>query len=478
MKKIAQLAFLFFIIFCLTLAKNNIAQAQEADPAFNPHYITDEDDILNFGTMTAAEIQSFLTAKGSYLANYTCVDNNGVTLKAADAIFQVALTNRVNPRFILVLLQKEQGLVEDPSPQPSALDWATGYGCPDGGGCNERWRGFYKQINSASLQFRDYLENPQLYKYQVGQSYVFSNPYGVITQDAVTVTPINKATAALYNYTPHVYNGNYNFWKLWQKYFKRDGYPDGTLLQVKGEPGVWLIQNNKKRPFLTRGALISRFDVKKIIQIQKSDLDKYALGAPLKFPQYAIVKTPDKKLYLLVGDQRRLFASNEAFKKIGYNPEEVISVAAADIDSYQEGAPITVSDVYPTGALLKDKTTGDIYWVEAGTKAPVIDPIFLKTRFKNKRPILATAQTLAKYQTISPVRFDSGELLRLDGGFMNYVVEGLTLRPIVSVADFEALGYKWTNITTVSSDVFMLYTIGENLKPEAARSTATSTPNI
>jgi hypothetical protein len=262
MKKIMQLTFLFLGIFALFLAKSKTVQAQAIDSAFNPNYIADESDILNYGTMTAAEIQNFLVSKGSYLAHYICPDNGGMMMTAADAIYTVSLVNRVNPQFLLVLLQKEQGLIEDPSPKPGALDWATGYGCPDTGGCNERWRGFWKQINSASLQFRDYLENPQLYKYQAGQTYIFSNPYGVVSQAPTTVTPINVATAALYNYTPHVYNGNYNFWTIWRRYFKQEGYPDGSLLQVKGEPGVWLIQDNKKRPFLTRGALISRFDPK------------------------------------------------------------------------------------------------------------------------------------------------------------------------------------------------------------------------
>ncbi len=467
MKKTDRGLFIFLAIFSLFLAKNCLAQTEE----FNPNYIADEDDILNSATMTQAEIQGFLNAKGGYLANYTCSDINGNTLRSSEAIFQVAQTTRVNPRFILVLLQKEQGLVEDPSPKASALDWATGYGCPDGGGCNERWRGFYKQINSASLQFRDYIENPQLYKYQAGQSYTFSNPYGVITKDPIVVTPINRATAALYNYTPHVYNGNYNFWKLWKKYFLQEGYPSGTLLQVKGEAGVWLIQDGKKRPFQSRGALISRFDPKKIIIVQKADLDKYALGLPIKFPQYAIVRSPDKKLYLLTGDKKRLFATADAFKKIGYNPEEIINATVEEVSAYQDGKPITTGDVYPTGALLKDKKTGDIFWVEEGTKAPVSDPIFLTTKFKKKKPIVVSSEALAKYQDIAPVRFDSGELVKMDGGFLTYVIEGLTLRPIANNNDFEALGYKYSNIITITPEIFTSYTLGDTLKPQIALAT-------
>jgi len=36
----------------------------------------------------------------------------------------------------------EQSLIEEESPTQRQLDWATGYGCPDGGSCNPRWQGF------------------------------------------------------------------------------------------------------------------------------------------------------------------------------------------------------------------------------------------------------------------------------------------------------------------------------------------------
>jgi hypothetical protein len=444
------------LLLALTLGQNCLALGAN----FDPNYIISDEEVLNYTTMTQAEIQTLLESKGSYLANYMCQDNNGVALRASEAIYSVANTNRVNPRFLLVLLQKEQGLVEDPAPKASSLDWATGYGCPDGGGCNERWRGFYKQINSASLQFRDYIENPNLYKYQPSQTYTFSNT----DKDPMVVTPANKATAGLYNYTPHVYNGNYNFWKLWNRYFVSGGYPDGSLLQAQGDKGVWLVQNGQKRPFTSWGALISRFDPKKILQVKSADLNSFTQGAPIKFPQYAIVRAPDKKLYLLVDNKRRLFANDAAFKKIGYNPEEIVDATEEEINAYQDGKTLTINDAYPLGALLKDKKTGGVYWVSEDTKAPLIDPIFLKTKFKNKKPITVTAEYLAKYKTVAPIKFDSGELVKFDGGFTIYVVENSSLRPIASANDFESLGYKWANILTINPKILELYNVGESLK--------------
>ncbi|MDD5554823.1 MAG: hypothetical protein PHU57_04355, partial [Patescibacteria group bacterium] len=272
--EIKLLFILLFTVVCLLFT----AKISLADDNFNPNYIIGDSEILDYTAMDLEDIKEFLKDRGGYLANYSCPDPDGNIKTAAEIIYDRAVTNLVNPKFLLVLLQKEQSLIEDTSPKQSQLDWAAGYGCPDGGGCNPRWQGFWKQVNSASLQFRDYMDNPQLYTYKAGETYTFTNPYSTTATGTTIVTPYNKATAALYNYTPHVYNGNFNFYNIWQRYFTREYY-DGALLQADGESGVWLIQNGKKRPFLTKAALTSRFDPNKVIVVDKSDLDKYPTGA-------------------------------------------------------------------------------------------------------------------------------------------------------------------------------------------------------
>lgn len=455
--KIKLFLFLLIAFYLLFTAKTSLANDN-----FNPNYIISDSEILNYTAMSLNDIEDFLKNKDGYLVNYSYADPDGKIMTAAEIIYDRAITNLVNPKFLIVLLQKEMGLIEDKSPKQSQLDWATGYGCPDNSSCNPRWQGFWKQINSASLQFRDYMDNPHLYTYKVGRIYTFTNSYSTIKKGITVVTPANQATAALYNYTPHVYNGNYNFYKIWQRYFTKT-YFDGSLLQAEGEPGVWLIKNGKKRPFFTKGALTSRFDVSKIIIVNKSDLDKYPRGAPIKFPNYSLVRSPRGTIFLLVDDKRRGFASSEAFRKIGYNPEEVMNASWEDINAYQEGKPITATSTYPTGALLQNKTTGGIYWVIEGTKAPIWDAIFLKTIFKRKKIISISPEELDDYKTISPVLFVNGELVKSPNSPAVYLISDKSKRPFISGAIFEGLGYKWENIITVSSKVLYLYEQGESI---------------
>ncbi len=450
-----------FIIFILSSVIGCLLFAVPASAnGFDPNNIISDEEILDYSSMTLEAIKEFLTSKGSFLAAYSCADPDGKTMTAPEIIYDRAITNKISPKFLLVLLQKEQSLIEDASPSQGQLDWAAGYGCPDGDSCNTRWQGFWKQANSASLQFRDYMDNPQLYTYKAGGLYTFTNPYSTTKQEITVVTPANRATAALYNYTPHVYNGNYNFYKIWQRYFTRS-YLDGSLLQAQGEAGVWLIQSGKKRPFLSKGALTSRFDIKKVIIVNKSDLDKYETGAPIKFAQYSLVRSPRGTVFLLVDDKKRGFASSEAFRKMGFNPEEVADAAWDDINSYADGVPLTATSTYPTGALLQDKKTGGVYWVNEGTKAPIWDAIFLKTKFKNKKIIPVASSELANYPAISPVMFEDGELLQSTFYPAVYIIADGKRRPISSAKVFEGLGYKWENIIKVSPKVLNLYEQGE-----------------
>ncbi len=444
-------------IFCLFfLTYTSLAKAS----TFDPNFIISDEEVLDYTSMDLADIKEFLTNKNSYLLNYACPDADGKIWTAPEIIYDRAVTNKVSPKFLLVLLQKEQSLIEETSPTQSQLDWATGYGCPDGGSCNTRWQGFWKQINSASLQFKDYMDNPQLYTYQAGNIYEFTNPYGTISNEMMTVTPANQATAALYNYTPHVYNGNYNFHKIWQRYFTKS-YPNGSLLQAYDEPGVWLIQDGKKRPFVTKGALTTRFDENKIIQVNRSDLDKYETGVQIKFPQYSLVRSPRGTIFLLVDDEKRGFTSSEAFRLMGFNPEEVVDASWEDINTYADGTPISATSTYPTGALLQNNETGGVYWVMEGEKSPILDKIFLTTKFKNKKIIAVKPEELEEYVTINPVSFTDGELLKSSSHPAVYVIADGQKHPIISGKIFEQLGYDWDNIIEVSSRVLYLYDMGE-----------------
>ncbi len=432
---------------------------------FNPGYIISDQEILNTGSMNAAQIQKFLEKHNSFLAGYLCTDNDGNEVSSSYAIYDRAVTNGVSPKFLLTLIQKEQSLVEDPAPTDGQLDWAAGYGCPDGGGCNAHWQGFWKQINSAGMQFRDYMDNPQLYTYKAGGTYVFANT----NAPSLAVTIQNQATAGLYNYTPHVYNGNFNFWNIWNRYFARV-YPNGSLLTVSSSSPIWLIDNGVKRMFLSEVAFDSRFDKNKIIIVNQSDLDLLPTGTPLKFEQYSIVQVDSTSsgpiLYLLVDNTKREIADQKTFRHLGYDPSEIITASSTDLEPYQDGEPIVSTSTYPTGALLQDRANKSIFWVINNTKAPLIDKVYLTAKFKGLAVTKVAATVLKKYSTVAPVMLDDGNLLKGDKASRDnniYLIADGQKRRIVSLDVFNYFGYKMKNVITVPKKVLQLYVNGPDL---------------
>jgi len=507
MFKIVEKSFIVAILMAsVFLVYTNKARADNFN--FDPNFIISDAEVLDSSAMNLDDIQSFLTEKGGYLATYSTFNFEGKFKTAAQIIYDAAANNtnydcdgvlglsdspttqemaqkclkvKINPKFLLVLVQKEQSLVDDPSPKESQLDWATGYGCPDSGGCSERWKGFGKQINSAALQFFSYMVHPEYYQYKANGTYVLSNPYSASgTTGNMSVTPLNQATAALYNYTPHVYNGNYNFYKTWQRWFTRL-YPDGTLLQSNASTTVWLIQDSKKRPFVSMGALLSRYDLKKIIMVNDSDLQSYSQGAPIKFPQYSLVRSPKGTIYLLVDDTKHGIASKEVFRRIGFNSIEVVKGSWEDLNAYKEGVAITATTTYPVGALLQDKKTGGVYWVIDNKKAPIQDKVFLTTKFRNKQIKVVTSKELNKYATATPVLFGDGELLTAPGSPGVFIIDGGKKRPFASAEIFEALGYDWGNIISVPMKILDMYPFGDPImivnRGEDVNPNSTSTPD-
>jgi hypothetical protein len=251
-------------------------------------------------------------------------------------------------------------------------------------------------------------------------------------------------------------------------------------MQVEGDPVVWLLQGGMKRPFTSRGALTSRYDPSRVIKVAKSELDKYSVGAPIKFPQYSLVKSPRGTIFLIVDDTKRGFSSQLAFRKNGFNPEEVINGTWEDLNGFRDGTPITATTTKPTGELVQNKTTGGVYFVIDGTKAPILDAIFLKTKFKNSKISKVAAKELDKYKTVDPVKFEDGALLKSNMGTGVYVIADGKKNPITSGALFEKIGYKWENVITVSSKILYLYPEGVAMTEESLKtvSFATSTTSI
>ncbi|MDA2936550.1 hypothetical protein MYX06_05010 [Patescibacteria group bacterium AH-259-L05] len=426
-----------------------------ADASFDHDYVISDYDFTNYILMTVDEIQLFLEAGGGILGNYTTTDIDGKKKLASEIIYRAAVEYRINPQVLITLVQKEQTLVTRFPKKPTQLDWATGFGAYDGRRPVERFRGFTTQIDRAAWRLRYFLEHPWEFRYRAGQT---------DRVDWHKVTPQNTATAALYNYTPHL-KGNKLFFKIWQKWFGAPigTYADGSLLRAKGEPGVWFIQNGKRRPFKSKTVFLLNYSFKNIQEVDTKELQAYEIGEPMRFPNYSLVRASLGELFMLTGNKKRPITEG-LFKAIGFHPEEVIDVEGNDLDFYELSKPII--SPYPTGALLQDRETYGVYYVKEDTKYPIVDESILYNNYPYNSIIKVDPEKLDSFKTGPHVTFRDGILIKANTSSAVYVISNGERLPIISSETFEALGYQWESIITISQPILEMHPLGEVLRVE------------
>ena len=188
---------------------------------FDPNLTVDDFAFEDPGFLTKAEIQSFLEyspyGRRSRLADLVLPDGRRLSSHLADA----AQEYRISPLVLLVRMQVEQSLVSyQGALSESRLAKAMGCGCPDHAACASAYAGVESQIVCAAQLLRDYLDD-----LDAGGSTVTGWSVGVtkFTEDDIGVTPANRATAALYTYTPWTLQysgGNWLHWNVYQKFIR------------------------------------------------------------------------------------------------------------------------------------------------------------------------------------------------------------------------------------------------------------------
>lgn len=265
---------------------------------FNAGRIIDDSIFFDSGTMTVADIQNFLNAKvptcdtqgsqiysgsttrGTYGTSrgypppYTCLKSfsesvparapetglcNGIAggnKTSAQIVYEVAQSCGVNPRILLVMLQKEQGLVTDDWPWSIQYRSATGYGCPDTAPCDSDYYGFFNQVYVAARAFKYYAAHPADFNYRAGHdNFILYNPNTACGGANVFIQ--NQATANLYIYTPYQPNqaalnnlnglgdscssyGIRNFWTMFHDWFGYTNGPGYEFVDAINPPSIIL----------------------------------------------------------------------------------------------------------------------------------------------------------------------------------------------------------------------------------------------
>lgn len=200
-------------------AQSGIAKASLA--GFNPGNLISDAVFTNKNTMTEAQIQSFLNGKVSKCqSGYVCLKDFKITSvtrpadsycagykgaaneTAARILYRVAQSCNINPQVLMVMLQKEQALITHTWPSQWRYDMALGQGCPDTAPCDPNFVGFFHQIYGAARQMQIYMEGEWFQWYAPGKTWNLRyHPNASCGSSPVYIA--NKATSAMYYYTPY-----------------------------------------------------------------------------------------------------------------------------------------------------------------------------------------------------------------------------------------------------------------------------------
>ncbi|GAA4485366.1 hypothetical protein [Microbacterium panaciterrae] len=199
---------------------------------FNAGNIISDAVFTNNSTMTAAQIQDFFNAKvpnclggsdqygpiiclkdfrqdtpnktaDAYCKGYTAAGGES----AATIVYRVSQSCGINPQVLIVMLQKESGLVTHTWPSAWRYAQAMGQACPDTAPCDPSFAGFFQQVYGAARQMQIYMAGRYFTWYAPGNTWnILYNPNTACGSSPVYVA--NKATSALYYYTPYQPNAS------------------------------------------------------------------------------------------------------------------------------------------------------------------------------------------------------------------------------------------------------------------------------
>lgn len=531
MKK--QISFLVItgLIFSFLFNASTTFAAEKIQSGFNPNKLIDDKVFSNSKTMSVADIQKFLEGKNSVLANtsnsFVSKLNEPVSNKAmrelledpnttsttprtaAELIYDAARSSGINPQVILVTLNKEQSLITGRQTATEeqlqrALNFSMGFGCPDSQPCGEIYKGFYFQLfGGVDAENNRYLGaakslmksfstpggrgpyfNGAIAK--VGDAISLPNTLGgyegVQAQQSIVLS--NSATAALYRYTPHVFNGNYNFWRFFKEWFGSPNSGTDTsssssnLIKTSSSSDVYIIENNRRYKLLPFVAKLKNIKISKAEKVSKKVMDGYVNAGLYNVTDNSLIKV-DGKYYVFISNKRRLITEAQ-IKTMGLNIKNAVTTKPDEANQYTLGPDFVLIEIPPVtpapsptptpaptptpsgnlseGAVVKTASAQDVYLVSGGklklfTYATFVQFDAIKTLQ------VVDPSVLAKYPKDGLVLPKPGTLVKAFGSQTVYFYEDGKKKPMDGEI-FRNRGFSFTNVFELTNEVIDALPLG------------------
>jgi hypothetical protein len=285
-------------------------------------------------------------------------------LSVASLITREGRQHGINPGVILATLEKESSAITSTSPLSDAVHmWVLGYGWNDTmAACGYNlsdaqaravaFGGVGQQIAYAMSFFQT--------KYNL---YINSYPDPFTTVDGATIRATSPATRALYVYTPYVYNGNYNFWLLFNAWFisgSRRFSREATLIKVVGGSEVyayWPLMN--KRWYVARDRDLDAWGIQNrtISEVSEGQMAAITFGGRLT---RLVKRERDDAVYYFEGGTKYHVKTDKMFPLYSMTWSELTTLDDTMLDQAPTGPPL--------GVLARSISRPEVYLLTYGRK--------------------------------------------------------------------------------------------------------------
>ncbi|MCL5775021.1 MAG: hypothetical protein M1333_02290 [Patescibacteria group bacterium] len=477
----------------------------QIEPGFNPDKLIDDKVFADTQTFGGPEgVQKFLEVKNSVLADTSLnfltklkePDNTllktgledprpnlGRLRTAAELIWDASRQSGLNPQVIIVTLNKEQGLITSandftPERLQKALDRAMGFDCPDASGCGNLFPGFYYQLfGNFDAEGNRYLgatkslmksytatggRGPQINGQvsRVGDVITLDNTTGgpYDAPPSQTLTLMNQATAALYRYTPHVFNGNYNFWKFFNSWFR---YPNGTLLSLANDLKTYIIQNGTKQLVPDFVAKQRGLDLTQKIMISPNEFESYPTDKIFAPSDNTVVRlTGDDKAYVFISGVKHP-ASAFVLGQRGLDAGKALSVTPEEAALFDLGSVLPPQD----GTVIRGAVNQAVYLVENGQIKLFSEFTFKQRKITPKQIVIVPDDEIPTYTRQGFVSPLDGTLVKASDSTTVYLMEAGFKKPLTAEL-FKNRGLSFKNTAVLTSEEVGALPIGAFATPK------------
>ncbi len=205
-------------------AEDLVDESGKADGSIFDHALIMSDALFeDTAYLTAAQVQAFFERTPYDGRRCFLADTVEAGLPVSQHLVNIASEFRINPLVLLVKLQVESSIIAAAkAPSSRLIQVAMGCGCLDGDPtCAAGEKGLVPQLRCAARVFRWYLDDLAAKGQTISGWKVGSAKK---TSEGISLRPGNRATAALYTYTPWVLEGtggNWLFWNVLQKFVRQ-----------------------------------------------------------------------------------------------------------------------------------------------------------------------------------------------------------------------------------------------------------------